>query len=64
MGFDIYYVLLIFLINIHGLFHWKKKGITITNPFQKVLIESVRKPRTIRVDKISKFSKFTGSKRQ
>ena len=42
----------------------RKKGITITNPFQKVFIESVRKPRTIRVDKISKFSKFIGSKRQ
>ena len=35
---------------------WRdKKGITITNAFQKILDESNRKPNKIRVDKGSKF---------
>ena len=38
-------MLLIFLVNTHGLFLWKiKKGTTITNAFQKVLKKSNRKP--------------------
>ena len=32
-----------------------KKGITITNAFQKILVESNRKPNKIYVDKGSKF---------
>ena len=53
---DFYYVLLIFLVNILGLFLWKiKKGITITNAFQKILKESNRKPNKIWVDKGSEF---------
>ena len=39
-----------------GLFLWKiKKGITITNVFQKTLKESNRKPNKIWVDKGSEF---------
>ena len=39
-------MLLIFSVNIHGLFLWKiKKGITITNAFQISLDESNRKPK-------------------
>ena len=39
-----------------GLFLWKiKKGITITNAFQKILKESNRKPNKIWVDKGSEF---------
>ena len=39
-----------------GLFLWKiKKGITLTNAFQKTLKESNRKPNKIWVDKGSKF---------
>ena len=40
----------------HGLFFQTiKKGITITNAFQKVLDESNRKPNKIWVDKGSEF---------
>ena len=35
-----------------------KKGITITNAFQKILKESDRKPHKIWVDKGSEFFKF------
>ena len=39
-----------------GLFLWKiKKGITLTNAFQKTLKESNRKPNKIWVDKRSEF---------
>ena len=53
---DIYYVLLIFIVNMHGLFPQnKKKSITITDAFQKILYESDLKPSKIWVDKGSKF---------
>ena len=49
-------MLLIFPVNMHGLFLWKiKKGITITNAFQKILKESNRKPNKIWVDKDCEF---------
>ena len=52
----VFYVLLIFLVNIHGLFHWKiKKGTEITNAFQKVLDESNCKSNKILADKGSEF---------
>ena len=39
-----------------GLFLWKiKKGIAITNAFQKILGESNRKPNNMWVDRGSKF---------
>ena len=45
---DFYYVLLMFIVNMIGLFLWKiKKGITITNAFQNILDESNRKPNKI-----------------
>ena len=41
---------------IFGLFLWKiKKGVTITNAFQKILKESSRKPSKIWVNKGSEF---------
>ena len=53
---DFYYVLLIFMVNMIGLFLWNiKKGITITNAFQNILDESNRKPNKIWVDKGSDF---------
>ena len=40
----------------HGLFYWKiKKGITLSNGFQKIVDESGRKPNKIWVDKGSGF---------
>ena len=49
-------MLLIFIGNIHGLFlQKKKKGVTITNAFQKILDESIRKPIKIWVDKGTEF---------
>ena len=49
-------VLLIFSVNIHGLFFWKiKKGITITSVFQKWLDESSCKPNKMWVDKGKEF---------
>ena len=49
-------MLLIFIAHTLGLFLWKiKKGITITNAFQKILKESNRKPNKIWVDKGSEF---------
>ena len=47
-------------INIFSKYAWvislkDKKGITITNAFQKILDESNRKPNKIWVDKSSKF---------
>ena len=51
-----YYVLLIFLVNMLGLFLSKiKKGISIVNAFQKILKESKRKPNKIWIDKESEF---------
>ena len=39
--FNLCYLLLLFLVKMHGLFLWKKKKvITIINTFQKVLDES------------------------
>ena len=53
---DFYYVLLIFIVNMIGLFLWNiKKGITITNAFQNILDESNRKPNKIWVDEGSDF---------
>ena len=53
---DFYYVLLIFIVNMIGLFLWNiKKGITITNAFQNILDESNRKPNKIWVDEGSEF---------
>ena len=49
-------MLLIFLVNIHGLLLSKdKKGVAIINAFQKILNDSKRKPNKIRVDKGSEF---------
>ena len=49
-------MLLIFLVNIHGLLLSKdKKGVAIVNAFQKILNDSKRKPNKIRVDKGSEF---------
>ena len=39
-----------------------KKGVTITNTFQKILKESHRKPNKIRVDKGSEFYKYSFKK--
>ena len=53
---DFYYVLLIFMVNMIGLFLWNiKKGITITNAFQNILDESNHKPNKIWVDEGSDF---------
>ena len=50
------YVLLVFSVNMHGLFLWKiKKVIKITNAFQEILDESNHKPNKIWVDKCSEF---------
>ena len=55
-GFCFYYVLLMFIVNIHGLFLWKaKKCIKIINASQKILNESNRKLNKIWVQKGSKF---------
>ena len=56
LGF--YYVLLILLVNMHGLF--LKNNITIANDFQKILdnsteLYSMRKPNKVWVDKGSEF---------
>ena len=49
-------MLLIFLVNIHGLFLWKvKKDITVTNAFHKFVAKSGRKPDKKWVDKGKKF---------
>ena len=51
-----YYVLLMFSVNIHGVFLWKtKRVLTITKAFQKILDESSCKPNKIWVDKGSEF---------
>ena len=49
-------MLLIFLVNIHGLFLEKtKKGLTIVNAFQNISNDLKRKPKKIWVDKGSEF---------
>ena len=48
-------MLLTFILNIHGLSLWERKGITITNAFQTILDESNRKPNKIWVDKGSEL---------
>ena len=47
-------MLLVFVVNMYGLFK-DKKGITITNAFQKILDESKRKTNKIWEDKGSEF---------
>ena len=47
-------MLLVFVVNMHGLFK-DKKGITITNAFQKILDESKRKTNKTWEDKGSEF---------
>ena len=50
-------MLLIFIINMPGLFlRKKKKGIPITNTFQKILDESGSKPNKTQVEKGSEFN--------
>ena len=49
-----------YVIDIYSKYAWviplkDKRGITITNAFQKILDESNRKPNKIWVDKVSKF---------
>ena len=51
---------LFWVIDIYNKYDWviplkDKKGITITNAFQKILDESNRKPNKIWVDKASEF---------
>ena len=49
-------MLLIFLVNLHGLFLEKtKKGLTIVNAFQNISNDLKRKPKKIWVDKGSEF---------
>ena len=49
---------MVFSVDIHGLFLLQdKKGITITNAFQKMLYESQHKPNKIWVDKSSELYK-------
>ena len=50
-----YYALLIFIVNAWVVPLKEKKGITITNAFQKFLNGSKYKPNEIWVDKGSKF---------
>ena len=50
-----FYVLLIFLVNMHGLFLKDKKAVTITNAFQSILNDSKIKPNKIWLDKGSEF---------
>ena len=50
-----FYVLLIFLVNMYGLFLKDKKAVTITNAFQSILNDSKIKPNKIWLDKGSEF---------
>ena len=53
---DFYFVLLMFLVNVLGLFLWKiKKAWVLLIYFQKILDDSNRKPNKIWVDKGSEF---------
>ena len=54
------FIFLLCFIDIYSKYAWvlslkDKKGITITNAFQKIFDESNRKPKKILVDKGSKF---------
>ena len=58
--FNIGFRFLLYVIDIFSKYAWvlplkDKKGITITNAFQKILKESNRKPNKIWVDKGSEF---------
>ena len=48
-----YYVSLIFLVNMYELFF--KRCITTVNTFQKILDNSTRKPKEIGVDRVSEL---------
>ena len=64
MDLDFYCVLLIFLVNMLGLFLWKiKKSVSIANAFQKILDKSARKPNKIWVDKGTEFYNNSFKKR-
>ena len=53
---NIYYVLLTFLVNMHGLLLWKTKKVTTINTFKKILDEfEGHKESKIRIDKDSEF---------
>ena len=54
-GIRFFYVLLMFLVNMHGLFLKDKKGVTITNAFQSILNDWKIKPNKIWLDKVSEF---------
>ena len=54
------FIFILWVIDIYSKYIWAiplkdKKGITITNAFQKILDESNRKPNKIWTDKVSKF---------
>ena len=54
------FIFILRVIDIYSKYIWviplkDKKGITITNAFQKILDESNRKPNKIWTDKVSKF---------
>ena len=53
-GFHFFYALLIFIENMNGYLKGKR-GVTITNAFEKNLYDSNRKPNKIRVEKGSEF---------
>ena len=59
-AFFFYYALLVFIVNIYGLFLWKtnKSSSTIANAFQKMLDESNRIPNKIWVDKVVNFTTY------
>ena len=48
-------MLLIFPVNTHRLFLWKKEGIIVTSAFQKLLKDSNDKPNKMWLDKSSQF---------
>ena len=48
-------MLLIFPVNTHRLFLWKKEGIIVTSAFQKLLKDSNDKPNKMWRDKSSQF---------
>ena len=50
-----YYMVLVFIVYMHGLFLWKIKNKTITKTFQKIMKDSNFKPRKLWVDKSSEF---------
>ena len=55
-GICFYYVLLIFLVNTHGLLLWKTKmALQLLMLFKKILDESNHKPKNLWIDKGSEF---------